>query len=401
MIDEILTNDLLFRRQRIRTAICEAGLDGMLLFTDVNLFYLTGRVFSGYFYLPAEGEPVFFVRRPIDFLGGRVFHISKPESIPEFFLANGWTLPQQIFLETDVLSYNECLRLQAIFNFRKIENATPLLRRFRMFKTPWEIGQLRFSAECHAALYAQIRTCYRPGMTDLQLQAAIEYQMRLLGSIGVFRVFGPNMNIFMGSLLTGENAAVPSPFDFALGGGGQTAYCPVGANGTVLRDGMAVMVDMVGNYTAYLSDMTRVFSIGRLPEAAYRAHQVALEIQAMVEAVARPGGACADLYNRAYAMVEKAGLTPYFMGHKQQAKFIGHGIGLEINEPPVFAPRSKESLETNMTFALEPKFVIPQVGAVGIENSYLVTETGLEKLTLFDENIQELMECISIATEVS
>jgi Xaa-Pro aminopeptidase len=228
-------------------------------------------------------------------------------------------------------------------------------------------------------------------MTDLRFQIEIEHQMRLHGSIGVFRAFGANMNIFMGSLLAGGNAEAPSPFDFALGGGGQTALYPIGANGTLLKEGMAIMVDMAGNYTDYLTDMTRVYSIGDLPEVACRAHLVSLEIQYDIEASAKPGMACADLYNRAYAIVEKAGLTAYFMGTKQQAKFVGHGIGLEINEPPVMTPRSKEVLEPNITFALEPKFVIPKVGAVGIENSFLVTDTGIEKLTSFREDIIPLV----------
>lgn len=73
------------------------------------------------------------------------------------------------------------------------------------------------------------------------------------------------------------------------------------------------------------------------------------------------------------------------MGTEQQAKFVGHGIGIQINELPVLTPRSKEELLPNMVFALEPKFVIPGVGAVGIENSFLVTETGVEKLTRFNE----------------
>ena len=89
-------------------------------------------------------------------------------------------------------------------------------------------------------------------------------------------------------------------------------------------------------------------------------------------------------------MVEKAGLTDYFMGTRQQAKFIGHGIGLEINEPPVLTPRSKDVLQPGMVIAFEPKFVIPGVGAVGVENSYLITETGAEKLTRFEEEIISL-----------
>jgi Xaa-Pro aminopeptidase len=195
------------------------------------------------------------------------------------------------------------------------------------------------------------------------------------------------MNIFMGSLLAGSNAGTSSPYDFALGGNGPSPLCPIGANGTLLKKGMAVMIDMAGNYTEYLSDMTRVFSVGKLPELAYKAHNVALNIQYAIEDQAKPGSSCAELYHVARQMVEKEELTKYFMGTRQQAKFIGHGTGLEINEPPVLSPRSKDVLEENMIIAVEPKFVIPHVGAVGIENTFLVTKNGLEKLTLLDENI--------------
>ena len=227
-------------------------------------------------------------------------------------------------------------------------------------------------------------------MTDLEFQFEIESRMRRHGSIGLFRAFGANMDIFMGSILTGANAEAPSPFDFALGGGGMNDACPLGANGTPLREGMAVMVDMAGNYTAYITDMTRVFAVGQLPHEAYRAHQVALEIQSAIEGMAKPGVACADLYMKALEIVKAAGLEEYFMGTKLQAKFVGHGIGLQINELPVLTPRSKEVLLENMVFALEPKFVIPGVGAVGVENSFLVKAAGLEKLTLFPEEIIQL-----------
>ena len=387
MIDKMLVNDLFFRQKKVQRALRKIGAEGVLLTTDTNIYYMTGLVFNGYYYLPADDDPLLFVKRPGGLSGERLFSVRKPEQIPDLFASNGWKLPDNVLLETDEMSYNEYMRLQSVFHFKKTDNATTFMRRIRMVKTPWEIEQLRLSADRHAAMYARIPECYRPGITDLNFQIEIEHQMRLHGSIGVFRAFGPNMNIYMGSLLTGENAEAPSPFDFALGGSGQTAFCPVGANGTLLKEGMAVMIDMAGNYTDYLTDMTRVYSIGTLPEPAYRAHQVSLEIQDAVERAAKPGVACADLYDLAYSLVEKAGLTGYFMGTKQQAKFVGHGIGLEINEPPVLTPRSKEVLEPNIAFALEPKFVIPQVGAVGIENSFLVTDTGLEKLTLFKEDI--------------
>ena len=387
MLDKKLIKDLFFRQQRLQKAIRKAGVDGIILSSDVNIYYMTGLVFSGYYYLPADDEPVFFVKRPDGLTGERIFSIRKPEQIPDIFTSKGWIIPKKILLETDIISYNECMRLQNVFGFNKIENATPLMRNIRMIKSKWEIGQFRLSAERHAATYSRIRDCFRPGMTDVRFQAEIEHQMRLHGSLGVFRAFGPNMNIFMGSVLAGANAEAPSPFDFALGGSGQTAFCPIGANGTLLKDGMTIMVDMAGNFTDYLTDMTRVFSVGKLPELAYKAHRVSIDIQYAIEDTAKPGTSCAELYDLALSIVKKERLTDYFMGTKQQAKFVGHGIGLEINEPPVLNPRSKEILEPNMVIALEPKFVITKVGAVGIENSFLVTETGLDKLTVFKEDI--------------
>ena len=387
MHDSVPKDDWQARAERVQDVIREMGMDGCLLSVDVNIYYVTGQVFNGYYYLPAEGKPYCFVKRPNNLSGERIVPIRKPEQMADYFLSEGLPFPQKLLLETDEMAYNECVRLQTLFQMPVIGNATTLMRQVREIKTPWEIAQLRISAQKHAEAYRKIVSCFHSGMTDIEFQIEIERQMRLNGSIGVFHTFGANMNIFMGSILTGSNAGAASPFDFALGGNGQTPLCPVGANGTLLKEGMAVMVDMAGNFTPYLTDMTRVFSIGKLPEIAYRAHQVALDIQEEIMQAVCPGFSCAELYHKALTRVEKEGLTSYFMGTGQQAKFVGHGIGLQINELPVFTSRSKEVLLPDMVFALEPKFVIPEVGAVGIENSFLVTETGIEKLTLLEEEI--------------
>ena len=105
------------------------------------------------------------------------------------------------------------------------------------------------------------------------------------------------------------------------------------------------MADMSGNYTAYQTDMTRVFSIGKLPDRAYRVHRVALEIQARMERTAKPGVSCAELYRDALAMAGQEGLKDCFRGTHMQAKFVGHGVGLEINELHVLTTRSKDILK--------------------------------------------------------
>lgn len=390
MIEKELRSDLQLKWLRIQQAMKQNGCDGCLLSVDVNLYYVTGQIYSGYFYITPEGAPYFFVKRPNELTGENVHYIRKQEQLPELFASIGLKMPTRLLLEADELFYSDYMRLYTIFNPEEVRNATPLLRTARSVKTPWEITQLRLSARAHEKTYSEAAACFHPGMTDLEFQYEIEKRMRENGSIGMFRAFGANMDIFMGSVLAGENAETPSAFDFALGGGGQHPSCPLGANGTLLKEGTSIMVDMAGNYTAYMTDMTRVFSVGRLTPEAYKAHQVALNIQQEIMNLAKPGTPCADLYNLAASIVEKEKLDAYFMGTKQQAKFIGHGVGIQINELPVLTPRSKEILEPNIVFALEPKFVIPGTGAVGIENTFLVTETGIEKLTVFEEEIIEL-----------
>ena len=194
----------------------------------------------------------------------------------------------------------------------------------------------------------------------------------------------------MGSVLAGENAAVPASFDFALGGAGDRASYPMGPCGAVLEAGTTVMVDLSHNIGGYVSDISRTFSVGRLPKGAAEIHQVSLEIQKKLAAEARPGIVCKDLYFMAMEIVKERGLEDRFMGREQKAKFVGHGLGIEINEPPVLAPRCEIPLQAGMVLALEPKFVVDGVGAVGTENTYVVTESGLEKLTQLEEEILPL-----------
>ena len=385
-----MENELELKWRRIQQAMRQEEADGCLLTMNMNLYYVSGQVFNGYFYLPAEGRPYWFVKRLTIPETNQVHVIRKPEQIPDFFRDLNLAMPRKLLLEADELSYNEYIRLQHVFRAEATGNASALIRHIRMIKTPWEIEQMRISARKHEAVYREIPACYRPGMRDIELQIEIEKRMRVHGSLGYFRAFGSNMDIFMGSLLAGENAGEPSPFDFALGGTGMHASGPLGANGTLLREGTTVMTDMSGNYTAYQTDMTRVFSIGKLPDRAYRVHRVALEIQARMERTAKPGVPCAELYRDALAMAGQEGLEDCFMGTRFQAKFVGHGVGLEINELPVLTTRSKDILQPGMTFAFEPKFVLAGIGAVGIENTFLVTDSGVEKMTLLDENIIEL-----------
>ena len=383
--------ELKHRWSSLQEKIALSGADAMLITSNINIFYVSGMIFSGAAYVPVKGDAIFFMRRPVGVVGDNVVYIRKWEDIAVYFQNQNILLPKILLTENDSVSYNEYRRLQAIFPDSKLENATPLIRATRALKSDYEIDALKRSAKAHTAVYEKIPAMYESGMTDLDLSIEIERETRKHGSLGIFRIFGQSMEIFMGSVIAGDNADTPSPYDFALGGGGLDSSIPIGCNGTLLKEGISVMVDVGGNFTGYMTDMSRTFSIGKLTDLAYHAHQVSINIQSAVAKIAAPGVEAKELYNTAFEIAKKEGLEDYFMGHRQKAGFVGHGIGLEVNELPVLAPRSRDILAKGMVFALEPKFVIPGVGAVGIENSFCVTDNGVDKITLCNEEIISLV----------
>jgi Xaa-Pro aminopeptidase len=385
-----IKEEILIRRQKIQAAMQAIGVEGCLLSTSVNLLYMTGQVINGYVYIPVEGAAWHFVRRPVGMTGQTLRYIRKVEDIPSLMTELGLPKPSRLMVESGEMSHMDWLRIQACFPDATLINGTTELRAVRSVKTDYECSLLRESAKAHAKAYANIPSVFQPGMTDVAFSIEIERLMRLEGNKGLFRTFG-DMEAFFGSVLTGENAAAASPYDFALGGAGDPTN-PIGANGTVLKAGNAVMIDMCGNFTGYLDDMTRTFSIGKLTEKAYMAHQVAIEIEDAIQAAMKAGVVCETLYDLSVSIAKKAGLDDCFMGTTQQAKFVGHGVGLVINEPPVLATRSREILQPNMVIAVEPKFVIEGVGAVGLEDTYIVGESGSEKITHLESGIVDLME---------
>lgn len=369
------------RMSKLRKAMERAGTDGLLIHSYVNIYYITGRVFTGYIYIPFRGNPLYFVKRPISLTHTNATAIRKPEQIelPDH--------PQTLALELDTISYSDAQRLSAVFTYAKIVNGSPYLAEARAVKTPLEIELIAASGVKQERVYRRIPDLYHEGITDIELQIEIERLSRLEGCLGVFRTAGDTMELFMANVLAGENADTPTPYDFAMGGGGLDTSIPVGADGTVIRPGDAVMVDANGNYTGYMTDMTRTFAPRPLKPLAQRAHDCSIAICRQAEEMARPGTEASAIFHMAEEMAQEADLYNYFMGHRQKAGFVGHGLGIEINELPVIAPRSKYILQEGNVIALEPKFVIPDVGAVGIENTYVVTADGLKCLTNAPEQI--------------
>lgn len=379
------------RTHKIQEEMQKAGIDLLVISTNVNLLYLFGQIVSGVAIVPLEGAAQLFFRKPVDLAPSDFIHkIKRLEEVTGYIQ---WEKVNTVAYELDEIAYSELGRLRKLLPEEKknvaIANATSCLRAARMIKTPLEIEKLRANAQKHISVYQQIPSLYRQGMTDRALQIEIERAMRRAGSVGIFRTFGNAMEIFMGSLIAGDNAAAASPYDFAMGGAGCVAL-PLGSADVLLEEGNAVMIDMAGNYSEYITDMTRVFSVGKLSDEAYRLHELSLRMHREIMQKVKPGDSCAEVYLACLALAEKEQALDVFMGSRQQAQFVGHGLGLQINELPVLTTKSKDTFQEGMTIAFEPKFIARGEGAVGVENTYLVTSQGVENLTPMPEEIVPL-----------
>ena len=122
-----LRQELELRIGKLRRGMEKEEADALLVSANVNLYYLSGRVFNGFVYLPLEGEPVYFVRRPVGLSGKRVVYIRKPEDMGDYIRRSGMGMPRTLMLEYDTLTHGEYLRYSAIFPGTATINGTPLL----------------------------------------------------------------------------------------------------------------------------------------------------------------------------------------------------------------------------------------------------------------------------------
>lgn len=369
----------------LQKEMVKGGIDAALVTTHINMFYLLGGVYDGFLYIPAEGEALHFIRKGN--AKGKIFTLRKPEQIPDILKENGLALPESLMLEDDYLSVREYFRLEKIFNCKLMPD---IIRSIRSIKSAGEIEAIRKAADIQSRVYRKIPSLFKEGMTDYDLQIALEHEARILGNAGLMRAFGRNMEISVGSLLVGDNALIPAPFDFSMGGAGMYAFNPIGTCGASFTDGVTAMIDTSINADGYLTDMTRIFSYGKLPDEAYRLQSINKEILDELSLMSKEGVICGELYDKADSIIKKYNVVESYMESFNNTRFTGHGLGLEINEPPVIMKYSKAVLKENMVIAIEPKFALKSVGGLGNENTYLIKKNSSEKLTICPEEIINL-----------
>jgi Xaa-Pro aminopeptidase len=377
-------NEIARRLTAFRAALVEASIDAALIVEATDLIYLTGVMADAHLLVPANDDPILLVRRSLE----RVQAESPLEDVRPF--RSFKELPpliaelgaKRVGLELDVLPAGQYLRYRDLLPDVDLVDVSMALAGVRAVKSTWELAMISKAAEQVAAAFAAAPALVAERSTDRAIQIELEHLMRQAGHQGPLRFRGLNGQMFYGAVLAGPDGAVAPWADTPLGGPGPSAAVGKGPGGWEIRDGDSVTVDLVGGWEGYLADATRTFFRGTPNPQLAEALAECESILAALEELMRPGVTAEDLYLRGLELATEAGFGDHWMGHGPgRVRFVGHGVGLEINERPFLAQGFSAPLEFGNVIAVEPKLVFPGVGAVGVENTYVVDRDGPVQLT--------------------
>lgn len=364
-------------------ALCPSWQTVMIV-NKVNVYYFTGTQQSGVLVIRKEKEPLFFVRRSFY----RAEHESEFENLVKInsfkdIAAVTGNLGSSVHMEKEFIPLSYFERLNKYFNFTEVLSCDLALSAARAVKSRYELNIMRCAGKLHGKTLSEfVPSVVREGISEKELGAEILKFMLDEGHHGVARLAMFNTEMFMGQVCFGENSMYYNTFD---GPGGVMGISPAapffGSADRKLKKNDLIFIDIGCGIDGYHTDKTQVYAFGTLPDEAYEYHDRCVEILNKTVANLKPGVVPSALYESIIGELDDDFLE-YFMGSgDERVKFLGHGIGLVIDEYPVIAKGFDLPLEENMVMAVEPKRGIPGVGLVGIENTYIVTQDGGECIT--------------------
>lgn len=367
------------------------GMTGTILFQSADMCYFAGTAQDGLVYIPKDGEPVVMVRKSLERAGQESPLDVRPlKSLKTLKEDLDISSKATIGLELDILPYNNYSRLANIFSDARFVDISEKIRHVRSVKSPFEIGLVREAARIVDVGLASVEEHLREGMMEIELAAKVEATMRSIGHQGLIHFRRFNQRLPMGHLMSGADAAVPSFVSSPTGGTGVSLLEPQGPGFRRIKRNEPVLVDYAGIYNGYTADETRIFSLGKLSSKLEDAYEAAVEIEESVARELRSGRTGKDVFLLSEAEGERLGYKDYLGGPVcGKCGFVGHGVGLEIDEYPVLGPVD-HPIMSQMTIAVEPKMIYPEIGVVGIEDTFLTTDSGAERLTRLSQEIRQL-----------
>lgn len=387
--------ELEHRCSRLQQLMQAEGFDAVIITQSADLFYFTGTIQSGALYVPSIGQPLYLVRR--NYLRARmesglkeVIPLTTLADIRKIIAAYDYKMPVAIGMEFDVIPVVFYERYKKTFPDSVFSDASTIVRKVRMIKSLYEIHLMQDAAVQVDRVYRSAAAFLREGITDVGLAAELERVARLEGHPGVVRMRGFNGEILYGQTFSGADSAVPAYSDTPLGGLGVAPAFGYGAGFKPILQNEPVVIDFVGSCDGYLVDQTRIMAIGGLSTKLVKGFEDMLKIQELMKLMAPQLPSWGELYDECLSCAVSMGYSDSFMGISgSQVSFIGHGIGIEVDEYP-FIARGYHNMTfaPGMAFAFEPKLVFPGEGSVGIENSFYLADDGtLKQLTFSDDKI--------------
>jgi Xaa-Pro aminopeptidase len=379
------------RIERLQAYLKSEKVESCLILQNVDLFYFSGTIQRSYLSIPCEGDPLLMVQKDVDRARKEsplknIIPIERPKAI--FSILKKEAALKRVGFEGDVLPVNQFKQLEKMFPHSEFVDISKAIKRVRMIKSPYEIDQLRRSAIILDEVFEYAKRVLKPGLTEIEVESRLIELGRRRGHQGLTRMRAWNQDMLNACVLSGNSGGVLTHLDVSVIGPGISPAFPQGSSFNLIGRDVPIQIDFSIAYNGYITDGARTYVIGALPQKLQEAYEVALEIREEMERTAKPGVPCSHLYHLSSQMVKKTRLEDHFIGTKKnQAPFVGHGIGLEIDEFPLLAQGFIQPLETGMVFAFEPKFIFPGIGAVALEDDYVVTEEGVEKLTHAEDTI--------------
>jgi Xaa-Pro aminopeptidase len=381
------------RLDKLRQQLEANHIDAALMVQRADLFYFSGTIQESHLWVPVDGEPILMVFRSFERAVAesplsRIVPLDSARGVPEILGQRGYVLPQTIGMELDVLPANAFFNYQRLFEGRNLVDISNLIRLVKAVKSPYEIDWIRRAAAFSDEVAGCVPGLLREGMTELELAGLVEAEARKRGHQGIVRMRLWGSEMFYGHLMAGPSSAVPSFLSSPTGGAGVSPAVAQGPSFRPVQRHEPVFLDYVFALNGYYSDHARIFSLGKPDQELMAAHAAMLDVQDLIKNAAKPGTKSGDLYDLALERTRELGYDAYFMGvGKERIRFVGHGIGVELDDYPFLAAGQQLELQENMTLALEPKLIFPGKGVVGIENTHVVTQDGLEQLGQYQDEI--------------
>jgi Xaa-Pro aminopeptidase len=373
-----------------------AGIDAVLLLHPRDVLYYATTVRPAAL-LVASHEAILFVRRGLQYAReeatvARVEPMNGFSSVSDTIAELGLT-GGVLGTELDVVPARIAQRLREVFPSWSLADVSPLVLAQRAVKDEGEIAATRGAAAVADAGQRAVVQAVAPGMSELALAAEVEAAMRRAGHEGFQPLRYPEARGGGIFLMSGENLAVRGGHGLVVTGTGLSPAMPYGPSQRVLRPGDLIVVDIGSTYAGYTADESRTFVVGQATDWQQALFAAVRATEDAILDTLRPGTAVADLYAVAEGVVAR-GAPPHFApGSLALPGFVGHGVGLELDEPPVLWPRDETRFQAGMVLAIEVEVSAPapaQRTMIKLEDTVLVRPGGCERLT---GTPRELIEC--------